>query len=282
MSDETDAQMLLVEMQQRLSEGPHAALGISMHATAADIRRAFLELTKRFHPARFVRMSTETQKLSNEVFLSLRAAHDSLAKPTKGRPSNPSAPNRPTAPLPPLARQGRAASPQPSETKTAGQTPTVKAPEPAASKSGGLPANLGKPPTSVGRNPTPPTGIRIAPTVTSPKPAQPASQRPAGAIPVPAAKASSTMPVMDRELAPIYELIQNQQWEQARSQLKVLVARAPDAPKYRALVHYTIGREAQLGGDRDAARDQLLSALELDPDLQLAKTAHDELFTRRR
>jgi hypothetical protein len=80
-STEAGARALLLEMQVRLANGPYAALGLPSHATAADIRAAFLQLTKQFHPARFGRMSPEIQKMSNEVFLALRAAHDSIAKP---------------------------------------------------------------------------------------------------------------------------------------------------------------------------------------------------------
>ncbi|MBA2540884.1 MAG: J domain-containing protein, partial [Deltaproteobacteria bacterium] len=79
--EEANARALLLEMQTRLSESPHIALGLPRNASATEIRSAFLQLTKTFHPARFGRMSTEIQRLSNEVFLLLRAAHDALAKP---------------------------------------------------------------------------------------------------------------------------------------------------------------------------------------------------------
>jgi hypothetical protein len=45
---------------------------------------------------------------------------------------------------------------------------------------------------------------------------------------------------------------------------------------------YARGREAQVGGRVDDARVELQDALELDPELQLAKTALTELFTRRK
>ena len=70
-------------MQERLAGGPYVALGISPAATPAEIRTAFLQLTKTYHPARFGYMSPELQRLSNEVFLSLRAAHDSIARPAR-------------------------------------------------------------------------------------------------------------------------------------------------------------------------------------------------------
>src|SRR5207302_370723 len=67
-------------MQVRLSQGPHVALGIAELSTPQQVRTAFLELTKQFHPARFGRMSSELQRMSNEVFLGIKSAHDSLLR----------------------------------------------------------------------------------------------------------------------------------------------------------------------------------------------------------
>src|SRR6266576_2481303 len=76
--DEERMHATLVEMQQRIAKGPHNALGVTHTATHEDVRAAFLSLTKRFHPARFARASSELQKFSNEVFLGIRSAHDTL------------------------------------------------------------------------------------------------------------------------------------------------------------------------------------------------------------
>jgi len=65
-------------MQQRLSRGPRTALGVDETASVDEVRSAFLQLTKQYHPARFGRLSVEIQRLSNEVFLGLRSAHDTL------------------------------------------------------------------------------------------------------------------------------------------------------------------------------------------------------------
>ena len=78
--DDARARATLTEMQERISRGPYGTLAVSEHATVEDVRAAFLALTKRFHPARFGRLSNEVQKLSNEVFLGIKAAHDMLMK----------------------------------------------------------------------------------------------------------------------------------------------------------------------------------------------------------
>jgi hypothetical protein len=83
--DEPSARAALATMQDRLARDPTSALGLPANATADDVRAAFLELTKTYHPVRFGRMAIDIQKLSNEVFLALRAAHDALAKSLRRR-----------------------------------------------------------------------------------------------------------------------------------------------------------------------------------------------------
>lgn len=69
-------------MQARLSRDPYEALGLTGQANHDQVRTAFLQLTKQFHPAKFARLAVDVQKLANEVFLALRGAHDTLAKPS--------------------------------------------------------------------------------------------------------------------------------------------------------------------------------------------------------
>ena len=85
-----------------------------------------------------------------------------------------------------------------------------------------------------------------------------------------------------RDEAAVVDLLQRQQWDLARTALHQLSARDPSSKRIRALEAYARGREAQLDRRLDDARVELQDALELDPDLQAAKTALTELFTRRR
>jgi hypothetical protein len=117
---------------------------------------------------------------------------------------------------------------------------------------------------------------------------RPAIGRPA--VPVAAATApsgplrhaGSTAPMTARDEAAVLDLLQRQQWDQARSALHQLSARDPNSKRIRALECYARGREAQLDRRLDDARVELQDALDLDPDLQVAKTALTELFTRRK
>lgn len=250
MATEAEARATLLEMQTRLERDPYTALGILPSATPADIRHAFLSLTKRFHPARFARMPNDIQRLSNEVFLALRAAHDAIAKPVvRAAPPPPTPagpPSRPSRPQLAATPAGSTKTPAPSPTST---TNTAKTPVPT-------PVSSAKTPAPVATKPAP----QPAPRHTPPSP----------------------LPAIDKDLAPVYEMIKQLQWQAARSRLENLASRAPGSNKYRALIHYTLGREAQLAKRLDEARVELHTALELDPDLQLAKSALGELFARRR
>ncbi|MBA3397783.1 MAG: J domain-containing protein, partial [Deltaproteobacteria bacterium] len=85
MGDEKQARAALADMQARLARGPYDALGIQAGSVGAtEARSAFLQLTKIYHPARFARMAPELQRLANEVFLDLRTAYETLARPSRG------------------------------------------------------------------------------------------------------------------------------------------------------------------------------------------------------
>jgi len=93
---------------------------------------------------------------------------------------------------------------------------------------------------------------------------------------------AAPLAVTPRDEVVAVDLLQRQQWDQARSVLHQLSARDPSSKRIRALMCYARGREAQLERRVDDARVELQEALDLDPDLQLAKTALTELFTRRK
>ena len=275
-------------MQERLAGGPYVALGISPAATPAEIRTAFLQLTKTYHPARFGYMSPELQRLSNEVFLALRAAHDSIARPARAvaaakadrsgvfpastprsdRSSGTPATATPATPTPTLPSTPPAPTAQRSERSDRFPPMTGHAPPGAPPVSSGAVSSVR--PTS-----TPSSGVRIgARPPPGPTPAPAMAARPAPA----AAPAMGITGVP----AAVVEQLQRGQWDAARAALTALAARNPDTPRYRALIAYARGREAQLAGRLDEARVELQDALQIDPELQLAKTALAELFTRRK
>ncbi|MBA3463550.1 MAG: hypothetical protein H0T46_26575 [Deltaproteobacteria bacterium] len=304
--DEAAARQVLLDMMDLLSRDPYEALGLIPSATAADIRHAFLTKTKQFHPARFGRMAIDIQKLANEVFLSLRAAHDTIARPsTVPKPAalRPLGPTllKPSGSGPtPVHRQSGAMPVGPAVARTS--TPTRPGPMPGSTQpirpvtasnpvlnnrpTGATASAQPAPIPSQGTQPirTDPR-VPTLPTRPGSVPGRPATgqtpilPRPAAA-PAPGARLGG--PPVERELAPILDLIAQQQLAAAKVALETLVARTPQSTKYRALLAYAKGREAQLEKRVDEARVELQDALQLDPDLQLAKTALAELFSRRR
>jgi hypothetical protein len=279
--DETRARAVLAEMQARLAQGPHAALGIQGTASASEIRSAFLQLTKTYHPTRFARMSSDVQRLSNEVFLALRGAHDSIAKPVRGGRANQSGMLPSNTPPHPIRTTG----PQPAHPQTGPQPKPVRPGSRGGNDASGvrpIPAELSRPARMPSPSPPPQEGSEVRSPARAPTPATGikfgGDKRPlptAAATPPPAKSD-------DRELGPIVEMLRQQQWDAARAALNALAQRAPASTKIRALQAYQRGREAQLDRRIDEARVELDQALQLDPDLQLAKTALAELFTRRR
>jgi hypothetical protein len=146
------------------------------------------------------------------------------------------------------------------------------------------PNDSGERPPVLPRTITPASGSLKSPS-TRPLTGAP-SPRPPGA-PIPARQSGSHAVVaappagLQTEAAAI-DLLQRQQWDPARSLLHQLQARDPSSKRIRALMCYARGREAQLDRRLDDARVELQDALDLDPELQLAKTALTELFTRRK
>lgn len=304
-SPEASALALLLDMQSKLAVGPHAALGLPTHATASDIRSAFLQLTKIFHPARFGRMTVEIQRLSNEVFLALRAAHDQIAKPQ----TKPSGRTGSTTGIPMTKQPGTTRPfgvPVTPTTNTGTRPPAGK---PAiASGSGAMPphrttqqlptmANSSSAPTAVppagAKPPTkPPTQAPPTPSQAQTRPSQPTIRFPASAKANPTAPpaptsarpaaSSSTGAALDPELALIIQLMGMGQWDAAQAAIDALATKNPQNKRYAALACYARGRRAQLEGNLRIAQIELNDALKLDPDLDVAKSAFAELYARRK
>lgn len=256
--DEPSARAALAEMQDRLARDPTSALGVAANASPEDIRAAFLELTKLFHPVRFGRMAIDVQKLSNEVFLSLRAAHDALSKSAR----------RTTGPIPTLLAPAAGMS---------SARPAILAPVQARAMPPRPAEASGERPPVLPRTITPTSGLnKGVPT----RPLAVPASRPIAAVPPASVRQPAAQPVATE--AAVLELLQRQQFDQAKSMLHQLQARDPNSRRVRALMCYTRGREAQLERRIDDARVELQDALDLDPDLALAKAALTELFTRKR
>lgn len=293
--DEAAVRAKLLAMQERIVRDPFDALGLATSVTPDGVRSAFLELTKVYHPARFGRMSPEIQRLANEVFLALRSAHDAVARTVRARATTAptGATTKPTADPQAMAAlavgtartpfgQGArpATSPGVATKRPTDQVPPLGPPErptpmPVRSRTAEVPV-LQKP-------------AATAATTTSRVPVQPVRQTgimPAIAKATPAEGTRVVAPTLppgpERDVASALELLGRGQWDAGRAILQSLAERHPTVPRYRALVCYALGRQAQVEQRLNEARVELDRALQIDPTLQLAKTALGELFSRRK
>jgi hypothetical protein len=322
--EEVRARATLEQMQQRISHGPYAALGVSEGASADEVRAAFLGLTKQFHPARFARMSPELHRLSNEVFIGIKTAHDTLLKQLGGGRAQQSGgmpvisadgtgrvpvarargTDRPSQPV--IARTPTPSGMPPTKLPTGphrvqtAQLPRVQT-EPVRTPTGQLPRVQPEAVRSpLSRTQTEPVrgGTQRFPAVPPSRPTTPAGTRPGtpptarpGTPPQPQPYGSDTVrhaglpkePPFD-ERAALREslmMLNEQNWAGARQVLHNLAARVPQSKNYRALLGYARGREAQVAGRIDDAALEYQRALQLDPDLAVAKAALAEVQRRR-
>jgi hypothetical protein len=346
-ADDARARATLNAMQALLATSPHDALGLLPDATPGEIRSAFLELTKIYHPAKFSRMSPDVQYLSNEVFLALRGAHDSAAKaaapgpaPRNARSTGmppmhasgtgplradgsagmqpPPPPPQPmtqpptvrlsqavratagssqpmvgssqstTAKLPvvrptearpgsrsdPNFNRGVPAQPQPASTTGSTRPPTPQ-PTPVAARTA-TPTHLGRPGTPPQRALTPATGIKT----TQPMPVVARAGSPPAAATQPPPRDADFNEA--GELRVIKELVSRMQWSEAVQALTRLVNHVPTSKPHRARLAYVRAREAEAAGRINDAIAEAQRALEIDPELGLAKTMLAELRSKRR
>ena len=77
---------------------PFLVLGVGYEATDADVRAAFGELTKRYHPDRFARyQSTELRQIAAEIFILIRDAYRKLGDEAGRRRCSPRSARHPRA-----------------------------------------------------------------------------------------------------------------------------------------------------------------------------------------
>jgi hypothetical protein len=84
----------------------------------------------------------------------------------------------------------------------------------------------------------------------------------------------------DGALQQAKQLLAKRDWTAARMALHALAVRVPQSRPYRALLCYARGREAAAIGKPDDAATEYQRALQLDPELAVAKQALGELKRR--
>jgi tetratricopeptide (TPR) repeat protein len=247
------------------AKDPRAVLGLAPAAGLPEARAAFHALCKRYHPARFARSSPETVRLANEAFLAIKRAYDGLVRPADAAPSKTSdsipkqvadAPSgavkvpATTAPIPRVV---------PATTKIPAVTAPIPRVPPAERATEKMPAQ-----------PRPPGPVRPTERV----PAQPrVATQPVQKI----TPAEMTAMSEEQRFSAALDLLRRRLWKDAEKALGELAVSHATEKKYRAYRHYARGRMAQDEGRLDEARGEWERALRLEPDLNAARAAIDQL-----
>jgi len=243
---------------------PFLVLGVGYETSDDDVRHAFGELTKRYHPDRFARyQSVKLRQVAAEIFILIRDAYRRLADTksreqvlatlrrapqraqTEPRGSSGAAPQRPgvarvAVPAKPAEKPEKAASPHDAPTN-----PNVKPAELAHAElaQNELAVPVDKP--ARGFDPT------------KPMPRQPA-------VPT-APKRAPTAPTEPVDASAIDELVEVGKYDEAMAQYKALAKKHPNDRGLRAGVELCEGLKALAARDRLEAAQYFEAALELDP-----------------
>lgn len=270
---------LVSEAESLKKLNPFLVLGVGYEAGDAEVRTAFGELTRRYHPDRFARYeSTELRQLAAEIFILIRDAYrrlgdaagraqvlQSLGKSSSGARMIPPPP-RASPSVPPL-RATQRVPPVPAA-PIAPMLPTVTVPVPSVIRPPATrrpTADPSPPPTPTS---TPPAGSPTAP---------PPSGRP-GSIPPPTTGRPATSPfahtqqapalpaaIDPAELAAVDELIDHGRLDEALSGYRMLAKRHAHDRNVRAGVELCEGLLALAARDRLEAAQRFETALEIDP-----------------
>jgi hypothetical protein len=246
---------------------PFLVLGVGYETTDNDVRAAFGELTKRYHPDRFARyQSTKLRQIAAEIFILIRDAYRRLADDASrtsvraslslkapravtapgGRRTPPQGVARVPPPIPkseadPPARHG----PHDAPTSPSNQSAAI------ASTQIAKPSDIA-PPHVVDRKSGP---VRIPPALTTPLPPSQQIERPrTGALPVIADDASA-----------IEIMIDEGRLEEALAAYRVAVKKNAQDRTARAGIELVEGMKALAQRDRLEAAQRFEATLEIDP-----------------
>ncbi len=194
---------LMSEADSLRKLNPFLVLGLGYEATDADVRAAFGELTKRYHPDRFARyQSTELRQVAAEIFILIRDAYRKLGDEA-ARAQVLASLGRQTRATPRAATQGAGPPPIPRSTQ--------KIPTKDDSPSGGSPRVI-TPPVGVpivgAQHPRPQTSpAQRVPPQTPPRESEPVIARPATPLPVTDHRSGpiprAPQPVVDQRSGPV-------------------------------------------------------------------------------
>jgi hypothetical protein len=258
---------LLSEAESLRKLNPFLVLGVGYEATDADVRAAFGELTKRYHPDRFARyQSTELRQTAAEIFILIRDAYrkigDEASRQTVlaqlGRAPAPRAVAAPRTVPPPVGPPPRKTPPVGIPTRPSGQQPATKHEETVP-----LVIRPGAPPTPLEpaiRPPAPSSSGRADHPLAAPtRPPQPDSERRPVLVQPPPVLTESV------ELSAVEQMLDDGRFDEALAAFKVMSKKFPQDRNLRAGIELCEGLRALAQRDRLEAAQRFESALEIDP-----------------
>jgi hypothetical protein len=292
---------LNAEVESLKKLNPFLVLGVGYEASDADVRAAFGELTKRYHPDRFARYeSQDLRQVAAEIFILIRDAYRRIGDEggrsqvltSLGRTPAPRAvpapkpANVPPTPPPPVRSTGlQPVVPAPRavvEPPRSAPVPTVPLANPPAAtppmptptvatqpqRSQGIPhvPKAGQPPSVSSTMPVATPAQRKTPpqgmpAVTAPQPTPPVVQSPA----LPRQATAPMTSAADTDAATVEDLLDNGKYDEALAQYRLLAKKHPNDRGFRAGVELVEGFRALAERDRMEAAQRFEAALEIDP-----------------
>ncbi|MCG8425190.1 MAG: DnaJ domain-containing protein [Proteobacteria bacterium] len=241
-------------------------LGLSYGASDEEIRAAFGQLTKRYHPDRFARYeSSEARQMAAEIFIHIRDAYQRLENPDS------------RAKL--IAHLDRRRAAQRSARAVAPQTPPDVAPatRPYSAEPPSVPAASAQPPVAkpqrapmiAERQPSSSVVPNEPPPLPPPPPAANVPPTPAvESTAEPAERASGSQPAIHYNQA--YSLLDSGQHAEALSVFKLATRRNPNDREARIGLELAEGHKALSLRDRLEAAQRFEAVLEMDPNNERA------------
>ncbi|MEO8698715.1 MAG: DnaJ domain-containing protein [Kofleriaceae bacterium] len=255
---------LMAEAESLKKLNPFLVLGVGYEANDGDVRSAFGELTKRYHPDRFARYeSVELRGVAAEIFILIRDAYRKLVDETSrlqalsqlGRSTVPRAVPGPRAPA------SHVGPPPPPGMRTTQAIPIGPAPRAITdAKSGAVRAvTEGGMKTGPVRIPIPNINPVVSNSGAIRKPEPPTTERrPVLASPPPVISDSM-------DASAIEQLVDDGRLDDAIAAYKVLAKKQPGDRSLRAGIELCEGLRALGDRDRLEAAQRFESALEIDP-----------------
>jgi tetratricopeptide (TPR) repeat protein len=239
------------ELESLRKLNPFQVLGVGYEAGDVEVRGAFAELTKRYHPDRFARYpSQELRRHAAEIFILIRDAYRRLGD-DKGR-QQALAQVGPRAPRPgPAVRLGT----PPPVSSSAGSTPGPRPGPPAPP-----PGRAATPPP-----PGKPERAATPPPVAAP-PAKPAPQRTIETRAIPVVNGGAAGSSEDRtDTSAADALLDQGKYDEALAVYKIYARKNPADRIAKAGIELAEGLRALAQRDRMEAAQRFEVVLELDP-----------------